>query len=126
MKNERGYTIAELTVALLVFGLMIAFVLPIFQEIQASAHQQANSFEGTQIMVDQLERLRSTCLETREGSREVFRNKTKLKYHVKWTCKINQSLVQIGVKVQWKDKQGKYQTKQIQTHHFLTNKDSPT
>lgn len=126
MKSEQGYTIAELTVALLIFGMMIAFILPIFQEIQANAYHQTSSFEGTQIMVDQLERLRSTCVNNKQGSHQIIRRNTKLKYHIKWACERNQSLVQIGVKVQWKDRQGKYQTKQIQTHRFLPNKDSRT
>jgi prepilin-type N-terminal cleavage/methylation domain-containing protein len=125
MKQQQGYTVAELMVALLIFGLIISFIIPIFAEIKADAQEQTVVLESTQLMINQIEQLSTTCQAGGQGVTQLHGIATQIPYQLKWNCTRHVSVIKIHVEVQWKDKQGKLQTKQIETHRFMPNTASP-
>ena len=67
MKHEKGYTIAEATVALFIFGLMIGLMFPLFEEVRADANDESDLVEIHQWVSEQMERLTSSCTRDRNG-----------------------------------------------------------
>lgn len=120
MRSEQGFTIAELVVALLIFGLLISFLIPMYQEIKANAVEEQAILESTQLLADQVERLRQGCKNNQQGFNTIKPAQQVATYQLKWSCMQQDQTIQIDVEVQWKDKRGKRTNKQLRTHYFLS------
>lgn len=119
MSTQKGYTIAELLMAIFIFGLIITFVLPLFEQIKADANDQAMFVEVNQWMVAKIEQLSSVCMQDQSGvSRRKFAY-SKAMAQMKWECKkMNQWLMHLSVVVQWRNQKGELKTERVETHRF--------
>lgn len=126
MNDQKGYTVMELMMALFVFGLIIAFIHPLFQTMMANAREQSTLLEVNQQLTTQMEKLIATCSSDQKGTSKQKINGSHLTMRIKWDCKkINESLMQISVEVEWKNQKGELKRRKLETHRFRTRKDLP-
>lgn len=126
MNTQKGYTVAEWMMAIFIFGLIISFMMPLFQQIVENAKEQSIFVESSQWMVTQMERLAPSCVSDQKGTdrRKIAKSNTTVQ--MKWECKkINHGLIYLSVEVQWKNQKGELKKQKVETHRFRTNKDLP-
>lgn len=107
-RDERGFTLVEVMTALMILGVMMAVVIPVFLEWRGEHHLASQRFEAHLLLQERMERLQRETAPLQTRGTENHRGETAAGtvYRITWEKSIRENLVRTDVMVEWKDAQG--------------------
>jgi type II secretion system protein I len=105
VKDQRGFTLAEVVMALFVFGVVLATAVPVMMELERQHQARDERFYAMMLLQNRME-----VVQQSQGVSGNGQHSDRLKgvrYQVKWeTTKVAEDLIESQVVVSWKSRNG--------------------
>jgi type II secretory pathway pseudopilin PulG len=122
--EEKGYILAEVVAALLILGILLSFIIPLFKEWKVEAWEQSAQLEAISILQERMERLssQSPLAAIKGGETRKSRMNPQQMYHIKWQTQSKKGqLMQIDVEVQWESRTQTGKVLKVTTYRYPTS-----
>ncbi|RAL25919.1 type II secretion system protein [Thermoflavimicrobium daqui] len=122
-KGEKGFTLAEVITSLMIFGLVLSFVVPIYQNLKKQSDEHIIEVEAQIKLQEKLENILADSFENKQDKGNEFQRskiKPNLTYQLHWYKKLRRTgLWQIHVEVQWEDPSKRKRKLNLQTSRYI-------
>ncbi|MBH8597452.1 type II secretion system protein [Thermoactinomyces sp. CICC 10523] len=120
-RGEEGFTLAEVTMSLVLIGVFMVFAVPVLHEIKMKETEEIIRLEIDHWMENEMEKQLSAFPDRCAGESKTVKSEEfpKQVYLLQTKCRaVEPFLYQMEVEVQWKGKDGKTKSARWMTHRF--------